>query len=165
MFRVQSQQAVLCNDNDPYGAASSPDSLASSVDRYYASQPAKSIETRHRRTELSLAHWCHEIHIAQERTYWWCTGCTPVFDPLATPAVPQFEAPEHIQAPAIPERSSRRPFLDRASASLNKMLAQQKDETRSAQNSYEPWRYRETQRPSVSRGSSLWSNLSSRGSS
>ena len=165
MFKVHSQQAVLCDHNDPYGAAASPDSLASSLDRYYASRPAHSIETRHRRTELSLAHWCHEIHISQQRTYWWCAGCTPGSGPLAVPEVPQYQPPEHIQAPTVPERSSRRPFFDRASASFNKMLAQQKDDRRSAQNSYEPWRYRDAQRPSVSRGSSLWSNLSSKGSS
>ena len=36
-------------------------------------------------TNPVVAEWCHQMHIQQHRTYWWCTGCFSKSQPLHIP--------------------------------------------------------------------------------
>lgn len=106
MQRVQSQQASPCDAADPHGSPSSTVSMASSVNRYYAQLRPEQIETRPHRSELSLAHWCHEVHRAQQTTHWWCSDCCPAGSES------QSQSPSGLETtskPPTPSRSPQRP--------------------------------------------------------
>jgi hypothetical protein len=104
MQRVQSKQAVLCDEADPHGLSSSTKSMAASADRHYAQLNSQNVETQHHRSELSLARWCHEVHRAQKSSHWWCNGCCPRPEPRSQP---QSQSYASSRSPASSRSSPR----------------------------------------------------------